>query len=109
MILNATPYLAPMTSWSFAVSTYCWNLVSLPSLTSQTCLRLIPVNIWAHRPKNGRDISPAKRIVEILQKVYVVHALSSDLNSCPPVAGQCHSDTPRASLPPTSLRRRSIA
>ena len=31
-----SPYLAPMISWSFAVSTYCWNLVTLPALTSQT-------------------------------------------------------------------------
>ena len=29
-------YFAPITSRSFAVSTYCWNRVSLPSLTSQT-------------------------------------------------------------------------
>ena len=35
-ILGPTPYLALMTSWNFAVSTYCWNLVTLPSLTSQT-------------------------------------------------------------------------
>jgi hypothetical protein len=29
-----------MTSWSFAVSAYCWNLVTLPSLTSQTWQKL---------------------------------------------------------------------
>lgn len=35
-IANLTLYRALMTSWSFAVSTYCWNRVTLPSLTSQT-------------------------------------------------------------------------
>lgn len=51
------PQLAVMTSWSFAVSTYCWNLDTLPSSTSQTwqtcpcCLlssvRELPDSVWA--------------------------------------------------------------
>lgn len=43
-------YLAPITSWSFAVSTYCWNLVTLPSLRSQTwqtcASMLLPVALY---------------------------------------------------------------
>jgi hypothetical protein len=47
---EATRYLAPITSQSFAVSTYCWNLVTLLSLTSQTwqtCVSmLLPVALY---------------------------------------------------------------
>jgi hypothetical protein len=42
-------YFDPMTSRSLAVSTYCWNLVTLPSFTSQTwqtCVSmLLPVGL----------------------------------------------------------------
>src|SRR5262249_30231028 len=46
-------------------------------------LRLIPADVRAHRPKNGGDVSAAKRIVECLQYTYVVHALSSDFELRP--------------------------
>jgi len=43
-------YRLPMTSCIFAVSTYCWNLVTLPSATSQiwqTCASMLfPVALY---------------------------------------------------------------
>ena len=57
IVTNAPPhqwnqplYLVPMASWIFAVSTYCWNLVTFPSLTSQTwqtcASMLLPVALY---------------------------------------------------------------
>src|SRR5687767_3396357 len=40
-------------------------------------LRLIPLDVRAHRPENRGDVSAAERVVEILQKRYVVHIRSS--------------------------------
>src|SRR5512139_2949191 len=70
-------------------------------------LRLIPADGRAHRSKNGRDISPAKRIVEALQKVYVAHALllgSELLPTCHPAEPP---QAPRTNLTPTALGPRS--
>lgn len=55
---------APMTSWNFAVSRYCWNLVSFPSRTSQmwqTCAsRLLPLSLWvAVYRASTTTVSPA--------------------------------------------------
>lgn len=55
---------APMTSWNFAVSRYCWNLVSFPSLTSQmwqTCAsRPLPLSLWvAVYRASTTTVSPA--------------------------------------------------
>ena len=48
---HATRYFSPITVQSLAVSTYCWNRVTLPSLTSQmwqTCVSmLLPVALYA--------------------------------------------------------------
>src|SRR5262245_32004498 len=64
-------------------------------------LRLIPMDVRTHRTKNARDIPLAKRMVEVLQKAYVVHARSSDVNCCPllPTLVPLAPATPAASRP----------
>src|SRR5574339_621832 len=53
----------------------------------RVALRLIPVDVRAHCTKNGRDVSTAKCIVEILHEAYVVHASLLRLERCCPSSG----------------------
>src|SRR5665213_1832097 len=59
-------------------------------------LRLMPLDVRAHRPKDCRHVAAAKRSVEILHEVHVVHALSSGL-SCYTTAGRRFDNVASAS------------
>jgi hypothetical protein len=44
------------------------------------------MDVRAHRTENGRDLSTAERVVEILHKADGIHALSSDFELLPTCA-----------------------